>query len=277
MDRLSRLLASHSFSCSIFYQGDFCGSNDFSGESGIGQIHLVRRGTVSMFHDDSRPIYVDMPALVFYPRGMGHRLYVPPGSTAQLLCANIQFHGGPGSLLAKALPDHLLIPIAEPTSLQHILSILFEEADAPTSGQRIVMDRLCDVLVVHLLRHAVQTKQLSEALLSGFSDPALSAALTAIHDDPAKPWTVESLARLCNMSRSKFAKYFHDVIGTPPADYVTDRRMLLAKKLLRSNKPIKVVAEAVGYAHQPAFTKAFTARVGVSPLKWHTCADLQNQ
>lgn len=268
MDLLSKLLSRYTFSASVFYNGEFCGSNDFNDDKQLGQLHLVQHGFVSLLHEHRPPIHIEKPSLAFYPRALNHRLFVPPGSPARLLCANILFEGEQKSLLAKALPDCLIVPLEELNAVTHTLAMLFQEANEEQSGQRMVMDRLCDVLVVQMLRHAFRTGQLDEPSLAGFSDPVLSPALAAIHDAPGKPWTIDTLAGLCHTSRSRFAKYFHDVVGLPPGDYITDRRMELAQKLLRSNRSVQSVALAVGYASQPAFSKAFTARVGESPRAW---------
>jgi AraC-like DNA-binding protein len=268
MDRLSTLLSHYTFSASIFYNGEFCGENDFSSDNQLGQLHLVRQGPVSMRHEDQATIELDRPCLVFYPRGLRHRLTTSAGHAARLLCANITFEGGQKSLLAKALPESLVMYLSDLDTMKPTLEMLFNEAALERSGQKLAMDRLCDLLIVQVLRHACKVGLLQMPVLAGFADPSLSHALVAMHDEPGKPWTVDKLAGLCNMSRSKFAKQFHDVVGETPANYLTERRMMCAQKLMRSHIPIKAVAKKVGYATQPSFTKAFTVRFGCSPMAW---------
>jgi AraC-like DNA-binding protein len=152
--------------------------------------------------------------------------------------------------------------------LRQTLDLLFDEAATQQSGQQLVLDRLCDVLLVQVIRHAFATDQLDQGTLSGFSDPGLSRALVAIHNDLAYAWNLEKLASISGMSRSKFAKHFHEVVGRTPAEYLADQRMTLAQKLLKKHKPVQTVALEVGYGSQPAFTKAFTAKLGMSPRAW---------
>lgn len=268
MDRLSALLGRYTFSASVFYNGEFCGSNGFSEGEQVGHLHLVRRGPVIIHHEDRPSLQIEEPTLVFYPRGLNHRLHVAPGTLASLLCATIAFQGGAQSALANALPDYLQMPLARVAGLTQTLNLLFDEASAARPGQKMVLDRLCDVLIVQGMRYALQTGQLDEGRLSGLSDAGLSRVLVAIHNDPASSWSLEKFAELSGMSRSKFAKRFHEVVGTTPADYLTDRRMSLAQKLLKRHKPVQTVALEVGYGSQPAFTKAFTARLGMSPRAW---------
>ncbi|HEX8887164.1 MAG TPA: helix-turn-helix transcriptional regulator [Noviherbaspirillum sp.] len=73
---------------------------------------------------------------------------------------------------------------------------------------------------------------------------------------------------MAGMSRSKFASQFHKQVGMPPAEYIAQRRMKLARQLLRQRLPVEQVAIRVGYQSQPAFSRAFSARFGVSPSAW---------
>jgi AraC-like DNA-binding protein len=268
MEQLSILLSRFSFSARVFYNGQFCGANSFCRQEQVGHLHLVRAGTVIVHHDSHPSIHIHEPSLLFYPRGMNHQLFVPPGSPAQLLCATIAFQGGANNALAKAMPDYLLMPFKELSRLARTFDLLFEEAGHDEHGRQVVLDRLCEVLTIQTMRHAFQTGQLALGMLAGLSDPGLARALDAIHGEPAKPWSLERLAQIAGMSRSKFAKHFHDIVGTTPAGYLTDWRMQLAQNLLKANKSVKVVAQEVGYGSQPAFSKAFTAKFKRSPRAW---------
>jgi AraC-like DNA-binding protein len=70
------------------------------------------------------------------------------------------------------------------------------------------------------------------------------------------------------MSRPRFAQHFHEVIGMTPFSYVTDWRIGVAQDMLRKGEPLKMVAPAVGYSASTAFNRAFSDRIGVSPMEW---------
>ena len=89
-------------------------------------------------------------------------------------------------------------------------------------------------------------------------DPQLSAVLTLIHQSPEKNWTVDSLAKQVNFSRSTFAARFKEQVGEAPLQYLTQWRMYRASRLLRSTDlPLVAIAEQVGYQSEAAFSKAF--------------------
>jgi AraC-like DNA-binding protein len=72
------------------------------------------------------------------------------------------------------------------------------------------------------------------------------------------------LASAASMSRSAFAARFKALLGETPMEYLTRWRMETAARLLRDQE-FYAVARAVGYRGDPAFTRAFTRVIGISP------------
>ncbi|WP_219134342.1 AraC family transcriptional regulator [Janthinobacterium sp. UMAB-60] len=266
MDRLSALLLQFGFSADTFFEGTFCGSNHFPAQPGRGHLHLVREGPVTFVHADGTRLRIDAPTLILYPRPQAHGLDTGAG-TARLLCATVHLPGDDGAVI-DSLPPYLQLPLAQLPAMAGLLDLLFDEAQHGGLGQKLVLNRLCDVLIVQLLRHALAKHLMSAACMLGPSDAALANAMTAMRDHPGHHWTVASLATLCGMSRSRFARQFHAVIGCPPAEYLTGQRMLRAQALLQQGRLVQDVALEVGYASQPAFTRAFRAYSGLSPRDW---------
>jgi len=268
MDKLSALLGRCSFHASVFFNGDFCDANPFREDGQVGHLHLVRAGPVRFTHDDGSTLAVDAPAMVFYPRGLSHRLAVPDGATATLLCALIGFQDGGANALARMLPDVLHVPLAALAPMRLTLELLFAEAGGQVDGQDVILDRLCDVLMVQVIRHEFARGGLDLQVLSGLADRHLAPVLDAMHGRPEAPWQLQSLAALACMSRARFTEHFRSVVGMPPVEYLTRRRMALACRLLRMGAAVKAVSAQTGYTSPPAFTRAFTGHMGVSPRAW---------
>lgn len=268
MDKLSTLMSCHALNVRIFHDGAFCGSTAFAEDGHSGQLHLVRSGVVRFDHADGSVVRAAAPALVFYPRGLAHRLTVAPDAPANLLCANMAFEGGSENLLARALPAVIEIDLAGADLLHRTVELLFAEGAAQQSGQEIILNSLCNVLIAQIIRRLFEYKRLSPGILAGLADLRLSRALQAIHDAPAQRWRVDSLAIEAGMSRSRFAQHFLAIIGTTPVLYLTEWRMHMAQDLLRSGLSVGAVSDAVGYANQPAFTRAFNEFTGSSPRRW---------
>jgi AraC-like DNA-binding protein len=132
-----------------------------------------------------------------------------------------------------------------------------------------VLDRLLDVLVVLGLRTGLARSANAPAWFRAAADSRLSRALQAMHGEPDKPWTVDELARLSNMSRATFARVFQEVLGESPMKYLTGWRMAVARDLLRTHDiPLTEVAERVGYSSLYAFATAFRRHHGQPPGRW---------
>ena len=268
VDKLSTLISRYGFDARVFFNGQFCDANQFHEDGRAGHLHLVREGPVVFTHDHAAPVRIDDPTMVFYPRGMRHRLEVPHGASATLLCANVSFARGYGNPLARALPDFIRVPLAGAGSLQPTLELLFAEAAGAAPGRDAILDRVCDILVIRLLREQLEQGAVDAGLLAALADPHLAPVLDAMHDRPQEPWQLESLSSLARMSRARFTEHFRTVVGVPPVEYLSRWRIGLACRLLRQGMSVKAVSAAVGYTSAPAFTRAFTEHMGMSPRSW---------
>lgn len=268
MDKISSLIGRHTFNARVFFNGDFCDTNEFVEDDKSGHLHLVRKGPVIFSHREAPAIRIDEPTMVYYPRGTGHRLQVPEGESATLLCATISFQDGSQNLLARVLPECLRLPLAERTMLGATLELLFAEASAAAAGRDVILDRLCDVLMVQMIRYQFESGAMPTGLLAGLADKQLSLALVAMHERPQEPWDLHSLGGVACMSRTRFAEHFRAIVGTAPGEYLTQCRIRLARHLLLQGMPVKAVSAKTGYASAAAFTRAFTKYAGMSPRQW---------
>jgi AraC-like DNA-binding protein len=266
MDRLSQLLRRHAFHARVFYNGEFCDTNRLHETGASGHLHLIRRGTVEFLHDDGSLVRVDQPALVFHPRG-GSYLRLEPEGQASLLGADIRFEESANPLV-DVLPECIHLPLSAVPGLGVTVELLFSEAASAAPGSALVIDRLCDILLVQCLRHVVDSGRLPGGLLAGLADRQLAPALAAIHDRPHEPWTLQELARVACMSRAAFAEHFRAVLGVPPGEYLSRSRIALAGRLLRQGMPVKLVSMRAGFTSPSSFTRAFTAQMGSSPRAW---------
>ncbi len=267
-DRLSALLQRFELRAHVFHGGWLCGAADFDAMPGIGHLHLLRSGSLELTDAMGRRVVVAEPSVLFYPRAAGHRLEISPGASADLVCASIDFGAGDDNPLLLGLPALLHVPLAALPGLELTQQLLFDEASARRCGHAAVVDRLTEVLVVQLLRHAIEHRLVHGGATAGLADARLARALNALHADPAHGWTLQALADRAGMSRARFAAHFKRTVGVPPGDYLTGWRLTLARKALRKGLAVKQVAHDVGYANASALGRAFSQRFGVAPMKW---------
>jgi AraC-like DNA-binding protein len=137
-------------------------------------------------------------------------------------------------------------------------------------GSSLIAQHLAHMMLVQALRlHLADAAEGSIGWFFALSDKQLSAAINAIHADPAHRWTLQTLAERACMSRSTFAEKFKEKVGETPMEYVTRWRMLLAAdRLTNSSDPISIIALSLGYESESAFSTAFKRVMGCSPRQY---------
>jgi AraC-like DNA-binding protein len=191
------------------------------------------------------------------------------GASTTIVCGSLSFERARLKPLTHLLPRFILVK-ADQThtlALHNTMQALASEMAEQAPGSEIVANRLAEVLIIQMLRAYVMSEpERNRGWLRAIFDPQIGTALSAVHDDVSKPWTVESLAEAASMSRSAFAVRFKELLGQTPLEYVTEWRMQKGMQLLeRRDKKLVDVARAVGYESDAAFSKAFKRVVGSNP------------
>ncbi|WP_415400970.1 AraC family transcriptional regulator [Tateyamaria sp. SN3-11] len=169
------------------------------------------------------------------------------------------------------LPPIIVIPAEEAAAaqLQYLVERILDEVAAARAGGLLIAQHLSHALLVQMLRHRHIAKDGCLGWLAALADAQLCLALDAIHADIGRKWTLTALAEHAGMSRSVFARRFHDVLGETPMDYLTNLRMAKASdQLMTSRDTISKVAERVGYQSENAFNAAFKRVVGSPPRQF---------
>jgi AraC-like DNA-binding protein len=135
------------------------------------------------------------------------------------------------------------------------------------AGASTFLTSLVDMLFMQAARSALEPLFSAEAESPTRLDSfRISIALNLIQGHPERQWSVASLAREINMSRSAFAAEFLTSVGEPPMRYLTRVRMQRAANLLgQPSIAVSDVAWQVGYQSLAAFVRAFKQHFGVTP------------
>lgn len=267
--------------------------------------HVVTEGQCWVEAQDADPHLLQAGDLALLPHGQGHVLVSDPGATiadlfalprvevsdryerlrhggggaaTSLICAVVRFdHPAARQLLAR-LPR--IIRVEEWRSpqfewLQSTLRLMAAEARELRPGGETVVTRLADILVIQTIRAWIEKDPAARTgWLGALRDPQIGRALALLHREPARAWTVASLASEAAMSRSAFAARFTALVGEPAMRYVTRWRMHVAlERLKESDTSLADVADRLGYQSEAAFSRAFKRVVGISPGAARQAAD----
>ncbi len=256
--------------------------------------HMVMQGSCWLIPQRSEPIPLSVGDVVLLYGDQGHgladapgtpltetagpgepQLIEGPGPRTTLLCGVYEFERAWSHPMLDALPEVVHVParLGRHPHLRATVDLLTAELEDRAPGSDAAAPALLDVLLVQILRAWLAEQPDGTGWASALHDPDLAATLGAIHDDPARQWTVEELAAHAGMSRATFARRFTASAGEPPLAYLTRWRMITAARRLReSDAPLSAIAKQVGYGSEYAFAKAFKRLHGTAPGRYRSTA-----
>ncbi|QPC41478.1 AraC family transcriptional regulator [Kaustia mangrovi] len=149
------------------------------------------------------------------------------------------------------------------------LRLLGEEAALSGPGATMALHKIVEILLMQALRDAAGAGGDSRGFVAALRDARLGRGLVAIHAEPHRPWTIDTLSGLAGMSRSSFSDRFTTKVGMSPHAYLTRWRMIRAREMLaEAELDMTAIAERCGYGSVPAFTRRFKETFGMAPGAW---------
>ncbi|MEU6169930.1 AraC family transcriptional regulator [Streptomyces tanashiensis] len=195
-----------------------------------------------------------------------------PGGTTVLLTGSYQVDGRVSERLIGGLPRVLVVP--REGEAGPLLELTDSEVSRDDPGQQAVLDRLLDLLLLSTLREWFARPEADPpAWYRALGDPVAGRALRLIHDRPARPWTVTTLAEETGVSRATLARRFGELVGEPPMTYLTGWRLAVAADLLaRTDATVESIARQVGYQSAFGLSVAFKRVYGTRPSEHRLAA-----
>jgi len=297
MDPLSdvlSLLKLHSYACGGFdVGGDLC--LQFQKHAGIKCYAVVSGQCWLQLEGESDPVQLAAGDCFLLPQGRPFRLATAPGlppvdffslrGNAKngsvgafngggkffIVGGHFALSGDHASILRGTLPAIVhLHKEADKAALRWSIERLMAELREPQPGSLLVAEHLAHMMLVQALRlHLSDASQGRVGWLFALADKQMGAAISALHEEPGRRWTLQELAEQVGMSRSTFAQRFKETVGESPMEYLTRWRMLLAgDRLVNSVDPVSVISLALGYESEAAFSTAFKRVMGCSPRQY---------
>jgi AraC-like DNA-binding protein/mannose-6-phosphate isomerase-like protein (cupin superfamily) len=269
-DPLNELIARLHWTVTAMQSAELPGGehSHFSGDSVM--FHHLARGTAKVTRNGDVAVIAAGDFLLL-PRGGAH--VIAALDDAELFSGAMVLDSSAGAVIAHHLPDLLVacgFVLREPL-VSTLLSGMREEQTAGRPGSATVVTGLANVVAAAAIRVWIENGcgANSSNWLVSLRDPHIALALEAIHSDPSSPWTVATLARVAQSSRSIFAERFRQTVGDPPLKYLARVRMERAMELLgRDGLSVSQTAASLGYGSDVAFSRAFRRFAGASPTAW---------
>jgi AraC-like DNA-binding protein len=296
MDILSDVLSKVKLTSVVYFKSDFSEPWGMDIPKGpFGQFHIVTKGQCILRTQD-KSIQLFTGDIVVFPLGASHWLANNENSklyngqevvqsilsgkslfegdklSTTLVCGHFEFDKNIDHPFIKELPSIIHIndtDLKQFSWLKSITDLIIQEAGKELSGSNIIVNKLGEVLFIHLLRVYIEKNKSTKGFVAAIQDDRISKVLKEIHSSPQNNWQLNSLARIAGMSRTSFINRFKVLIGDTPFTYLTQWRLLQARELLiESDFSIGEIAERVGYQSEAAFNRVFKEKVNQTPLKF---------
>lgn len=204
------------------------------------------------------------------------------GEVTKLICGYLTCDAQLCRVVLAGLPAMLKVNIRDTPSgqwLENTLRYSVDHAEASGPGGAAVIAKLSEALFVETLRRYIaQLPHTHTGWLAGVRDLNVGKALALLHREPARPWTIATLATEVGISRSVLAERFQHFLADTPIGYLTRWRLHLAARLLTStSKSVAEVAGDIGYESEPSFNRAFKREFGLPPARFRSQAKSSSQ
>ena len=300
MDLLDDIVRTLALKGSLYFRTHFTapGAVTVPDYAQAARFHLVVQGTCHVAIEGRPPICLGPGDMAMIPKGRQHVLSAngetqaphletvlneagydgngvlvvgdgAPNAATQMVCGHFTFRPQAEHPMLSSLPDLIHLRVADRSTvpwLDDTLRMITRRMFAGELGASATVTRLSEILFIEILRSNIVESENLKKIVSGMNDRQIGQALSAIHNDPGKPWTLESLAHLVGMSRSRFSDRFTHLMGVSAMAYLTDWRLQKALELLDQTQfSIQEVSNRSGYQSAAAFSRAFSSRFDVSP------------
>jgi AraC-like DNA-binding protein len=235
-----------------------------------GDCFMLPRGWSFRLTSDLALTPIDAMALFRLPMNGGIRT-VNGGGDCFGVGGHFALTGAHAGILLEVLPPIVHIrKESDKAAMRWSLQRMGQELRDPQPGSFLVAQQLAYMILVQALRlHLAEGCRAGVGWLFALADPQMSAAIQAMHGDPAYDWTLQKLAEHAGMSRSTFALKFKQKVGDSPMEYLTRWRMLLAgDRLANTTDSVSAIALSLGYESESAFSTAFKRVMGCSPRQY---------
>ncbi len=201
----------------------------------------------------------------------------PPA--ARFVCGYLACDAQPFNPLLDNLPLAIKVGASQGAAgawLQQITRFVLMESAEKRAGSESVLARMSELMFIEVVRRHLEAMPPEQSgWLAGLRDPFVGKALSLLHGQPARDWTIEELARQVGLSRSVLAERFNGLVGIPPMHYLAKWRMQIASGLLSGGHAnLAAIAAETGYASEAAFSRAFKKLVGTPPSVWRRRAEM---
>ena len=159
--------------------------------------------------------------------------------------------------------------VFEDDQLRLLLSEIEREILTNWSMGKLYGDMLGMALALAVVKNYSNSSKVLQFAKGGLTKAKLNRVINYMHEYCQRDVRLSELADVAQTSLYHFSRLFHESVGMPPHQYLTQIRIEKAKTLLRVPRfNIAQIAAETGFANSSHFGKSFRRAVGVTPSEY---------
>lgn len=162
--------------------------------------------------------------------------------------------------------------IAHDSFIEPIAERILAELDAETSSGRLLVETMSNTLSAYLIQRYSETGvrlRISTTVDKPLDGRRLSRVMDFVDAQISGDLAVSDMAKVACLSPAHFARSFKATTGRPPHEFVSERRLDLAKKMLSEGRHSTAeIAHATGFSSQANFARAFRKVASMTPSQY---------
>lgn len=161
------------------------------------------------------------------------------------------------------------------SQIQHACESIAEDIENGPDQALLALDvsRL-----LYILCHEKEESEEPRTYYSGSQVQIVRKAMDILTEDLSKRYSAAELARQFGISETSLKNYFRGVYGRGYSELLNEIRMKQAAEMIREgNSKIAQISDAVGFATQSRFARAFKNYFGISPMEYKRMEILQKE
>jgi len=150
---------------------------------------------------------------------------------------------------------------------------LGSELDAGMPTGKLYAESLVNTLAVHLLRHYSTDSLIPDIQFGGLPTHKLRRVTEFVEENLERDLSLAEIAQAAELSPFHFARSFKQTTGLTPIQFLMQRRVEHAKRLLASDDlPLVEVGLRAGFKNQSHFTTLFRKLTTMTPKAYRDAA-----
>jgi AraC family transcriptional regulator, activator of mtrCDE len=190
-------------------------------------------------------------------------------SDTKIICGRLCFEHAHDNMVLAALPSVVVVGSRDDPNesrVTRIVDAIRHELEMDRLGSAAIAAAIASSLMLIVLVLQFENQCDGGNILTLLTRRQTAKALESMLAQPARAWTLDELADVANTSRATLVRLFQKSVQASPLAFLADLRLTLARQRMRTTTiPVAMIAEAVGYRSESAFSRAYRRRFAVTP------------